>query len=57
MFIQDVKWFFPNLKTDTYVAVPLEDGPEPVCAYFVKEANKVKDIDRRFNLRRYYGKT
>tara|TARA_A100001011_G_C14170845_1_gene782415 strand:+ start:543 stop:1040 length:498 start_codon:yes stop_codon:yes gene_type:complete len=41
---QDVKWFFPKLKNGHLLAVPLEDGPEPVCAYFVKEANKVKDI-------------
>ena len=43
MFIQDVKWFF-QLKNGHLLAVPVEDGPEPVCAYFVKEANKVKDI-------------
>jgi len=25
--------------------VPLEDGPNPKCALFVKETTKVKDID------------
>ena len=41
---QDVKWFFPKLKNGHMISVPLEDGPNPKCAFFVKEANKVKDI-------------
>jgi len=41
---QDVKWYFPKLKNGHMLAVPLEDGPDPKCAYFVKEANKIKDI-------------
>ena len=42
---QDVKWYFPKLKNGHLLAVPLESGPRPKCAYFVKEANKVQDID------------
>lgn len=42
---QDVKWYFPKLKNGHLLAVPLEHGPKPKCAYFVKEANKVQDID------------
>ena len=42
---QDVKWYFPKLKNGHLLVVPLEDKPEPKCAMFVKEANKVKDID------------
>ena len=41
---QDVKWFFPKLKNGHMLSVPLEDGENPTCAFFVKEANKVKDI-------------
>jgi hypothetical protein len=41
---QDVKWFFPKLKNGHMISVPLEDGPNPKCAFFVKDANKVKDI-------------
>jgi hypothetical protein len=26
------------------LVVPLEDGPEPKCALFVKEHKKIKDI-------------
>jgi hypothetical protein len=42
---QDVKWYFPKLKNGHLLVVPLEDGPEPKCVMFVKEANKIKDID------------
>jgi len=42
---QDVKWYFPKLKNGHLLAVPLSGGPKPKCAYFVKEANKVQDID------------
>lgn len=42
---QDVKWYFPKLKNGHLLAVPLENGPKPKCAYFVKELNKVQDID------------
>ena len=37
----DVKWFFPKLKNGNVLVVPLEEGPKPVCALFVKEFNKV----------------
>jgi hypothetical protein len=42
---QDVKWFFPKLKNGHMLAVPLEDKPNPRCAYFVKELNKVCDLE------------
>lgn len=42
---QDVKWYFPKLKNGHLLAIPLEDKPKPRCAYFVKEFNKVADID------------
>lgn len=42
---QDVKWFFPKLKNGHMLAVPLEEGENPRCAYFVKEANKICDLD------------
>lgn len=43
---QDVKWYFPKLKNGHVLAVPLEDNKaNPVCAYFVKEVNKVCDLD------------
>lgn len=37
----DVKWFFPKLKNGNVLVVPLEPGPKPECALFVKELNKI----------------
>jgi hypothetical protein len=42
---QDVKWYFPRLKNGHILVVPLENKPEPKCALFVKEINKIKDLD------------
>jgi hypothetical protein len=43
---QDVKWFFPKLKNGHLLVAPLENKPNPRCAFFVKEANKIpSDID------------
>lgn len=41
---QDVIWYFPKLKNGHVLAVPLVQGSQPRCAYFVKEANKVAEI-------------
>lgn len=41
---QEVKWYFPKLKPGQLLAVPLTDGPEPKCAFFVK------DISRQFEV-------
>ena len=40
----DVKWYFPKLKNGHLLAVPLEDKPDPLCAFFVKEVNKLPDV-------------
>jgi hypothetical protein len=42
---QDVKWYFPKLKNGHMLSIPLEDKPNPKCAFFVKDVNKVADID------------
>lgn len=42
---QDVKWFFPKLKNGHILSVPLEDKEKPRCAFFVKEINKLSDIE------------
>ena len=39
----DVKWYFPKLKNGHILCVALEAGPNPECAYFVKEVNRVSD--------------
>lgn len=37
----EIKWFFPKLQNGNILVVPLEDGPKPKCALFVKEGNKI----------------
>ena len=36
----EVKWYFPKLKSGQILAVPLEDGDNPQCAYFVKDISR-----------------
>ena len=42
---QDVKSYFPKLKNGHILAIPLEDKDKPRCVYFVKEINKVCDLE------------
>ncbi len=39
----DVTWNIPKLKRGHILAVPLHEGPEPPCAFFVKDTNKLPD--------------
>lgn len=39
----DVKWYFPKLKNGHLLAVPLTEQPNSLCAFFVKEPNKLPD--------------
>lgn len=41
---QDVKWYFPKMKNGQLLTVPLTDGPNPPCAYFVKEVSRQSEI-------------
>jgi hypothetical protein len=41
---QDVKWYFPKLKSGQLLAVPLNEGPEPLCAYFIKDLSRQSEI-------------
>lgn len=42
---QDVKWYFPKLKNGHLLAVPLENKEKSRCIFFVKELNKICDIE------------
>ena len=39
----DVNWYFPKLKNGQILAVPLNDGPAPLCAYFLKDIGKIPE--------------
>jgi len=41
---QDVKWYFPKLKPGQMLAVPLNNGEEPLCAYFVKDISRQSEV-------------
>ena len=37
---QEVKWYFPKIKSGQILSVPLTDGENPECAYFVKDISR-----------------
>jgi hypothetical protein len=41
---QDVKWYFPKMKNGQLLTVPLNDDPNPPCAYFVKEVSRQSEV-------------
>jgi hypothetical protein len=41
---QDVKWYFPKLKSGQMLAVPLTSEPQPMCAFFVKEISRSSEV-------------
>lgn len=41
---QDVKWYFPKMKNGQLLTVPLNDEPNPPCAFFVKEVSRQSEI-------------
>jgi|TARA_B110000858_G_C17777487_1_gene462993 hypothetical protein len=43
-FYNDVKWFFPKMKNGQLLSVPITDGDEPLCAYFVKDISRQCEI-------------
>lgn len=43
-FYNDVKWYFPKMKNNQLLAIPLSNGTKPDCAYFVKEISRQSEI-------------
>lgn len=43
-FYNDVKWFFPKMRNGHLLSVPLTEGENPLCAYFVKDINRQSEI-------------
>ena len=39
-FYNDVKWYFPKMKNGQLLGIPIDDGPKPLCAYFVKDISR-----------------
>ena len=41
---QEVKWYVPKLKFGHVLAVPLEKSKSPMCAFCIKETNKIPEV-------------
>ena len=41
---QEVTWYAPKLKNGQMLCVPINDGPEPECVYFVKDISRNCEI-------------
>ena len=49
-FYNDVKWYFPRTKNGQLLAVPLDDSPKPLCAYFIKDVSRQCELIDYTNL-------
>lgn len=43
-FYTDVKWYFPKMKTGQLLTIPLEEGNNPICAFFVKDISRQCEV-------------
>ena len=43
-FYQDIKWYFPKMKNGQLLSVPITEGENPLCAYFVKDISRQSEI-------------
>ena len=43
-FYNDVKWYFPKLRNGHLLSIPITEGKNPLCAYFVKDINRQSEI-------------
>ncbi len=41
---QDVKWYFPKMRSGQLLCTPLENKEQPVCTYFVKEISRQSEL-------------
>ena len=40
----DVKWYFPKMKNNQLLTVPISEGHNPPCAFFCKEISRQSEI-------------
>jgi hypothetical protein len=41
---QDVKWYFPKMKNNQLLTVPIREGSNPPCAFFCKEISRQSEV-------------
>ena len=49
-FYNDVKWYFPKMKNNQLLSVPLHDGEKPMCAFFCKDISRQSEIIDHYKL-------
>lgn len=40
----DITWYAPRLRNGQFLCVPIDDGPQPRCVYFIKEVSRNCEI-------------
>jgi hypothetical protein len=43
-FYTDVKWYVPKMKNGQLLSVPITEGKEPLCAFFVKDISRQCEV-------------
>jgi hypothetical protein len=43
-FYTEVKWYFPKMKNGQLLSVPITEGENPLCAYFVKDISRQCEV-------------
>ena len=43
-YYNDVKWYFPKMKNGQLLSVPITDGADPKCAFFVKDISRQSEL-------------
>ena len=49
-FYNDVKWYFPKMKNNQLLSVPLHEGEKPMCAFFCKDISRQSEIIDHYKL-------
>ena len=43
-FYNEVKWYFPKTKNGQLLSVPITEGKNPQCAYFIKDISRQSEV-------------
>ena len=43
-FYNDMKWYFPKTKNGQLLGVPITEGKEPLCAWFIKDISRQSEM-------------
>ena len=46
----DVKWYFPKMKNNQLLSIPLHEGNKPMCAFFCKDISRQSEVINHYKL-------